>query len=262
MPRVLRRRDDTLRAEVGRGRRRFDGVLSADRTPGCRPFLRHAVRERSGHRVRDRQRCHRPLLRGRPQCRCLHDVVSGSDQRAESLAIERYHPSLILWGSTDERSSIVVNTAHGTKVLVSGSPEWKTVMLQRMDTRVNQFLATGARVVLTLAPPSVHPAEHTVDSDDEDYAHMNSLLKEVAAKHPHQVAVVDLSRRVCPTGPPCQAIVPAFNPNPTSITQTVRADGIHYLPNASLWVARWLGASDFPGNKRSLLMGWRRGSRK
>jgi peptidoglycan/LPS O-acetylase OafA/YrhL len=175
-----------------------------------------------------------------------HNVVAyttlcqGQANRAESLAIERYHPSLILWGSTDERSAIVVNTAHGTKVLASGSPEWKSVMLQRMDTRVNKFLATGARVILTLAAPAVHPSEHTVDSDDEDYAHMNSLLKEVAAKHPHQVAVVDLSPRVCPLGPPCQYVVPAFNPKPTSVTQAVRIDGTHYSTNGSLWVARWL----------------------
>jgi len=181
-------------------------------------------------------------------------LCQGQANRAESLAIERYHPSLILWGSTDERSSIVVSTAHGTKVLASGSPEWKSVMLQRMDTRVKKFLATGARVVLTLEPPAVHtsgstasellvPAAHSpgeADSDDEAYARMNALLQEVAARHPHTVAVVDLSPRVCPTGPPCQGIVPAFNPKPTSVTQTVRADGVHYLPNASLWVARWL----------------------
>jgi hypothetical protein len=79
-----------------------------------------------------------------------------------------------------------------------------------------------------------------VNADDEDYARMNSLLKKVAAKHPHQVAVVDLAPRVCPLGPPCQYVVPAFNPNPKSVNQTVRADGIHYLPNGSLWVAQWL----------------------
>ena len=78
-----------------------------------------------------------------------HNVVAyttlcqGQANRAESVAIERYHPSLILWASTDERSSIVVNTAHGTKVLASGSPEWKSVMLQRMDTRVNQVPGHG-----------------------------------------------------------------------------------------------------------------------
>jgi peptidoglycan/LPS O-acetylase OafA/YrhL len=167
-------------------------------------------------------------------------LCQGQANRAESLALERYHPSLILWGSTDERSSIVATTADGTKVLTSGSPEWRSVMLQRMDTRVEKFLATGARVVLMLEPPAVHPAVHVADSDDEDYAQMNALLKEVAAKHPHKVTVVDLVPRVCPTGPPCPAIIPAFNPKPTSVAQTVRPDGTHYVPNGSLWVARWL----------------------
>ena len=186
-------------------------------------------------------------------------LCQGQANRAESLAIERYHPSLILWASTDERSSIVVNTAHGTKVLDSGSPEWKSVMLQRLDTRINKFLATGANVVLTLAAPEVHvlgytdselltPAAHLpsrVESPqdkavDEDYVHMNSLLREVAARHPHKVAVVGLSPRVCPLGAPCQYVVSAFNPKPASVTQTVRPDGVHYLPNGSLWVARWL----------------------
>jgi peptidoglycan/LPS O-acetylase OafA/YrhL len=189
-----------------------------------------------------------------------HNVVAytslcqGQANSAESSAIERYHPSLILWGSTDERSSIVVSTAHGTKTLASGSPEWESVMLQRMNTRVKKFLSTGARVVLMLEPPAVHtsgstagellvPAAHSpgqVDADDEDYARMNALLKKVAAKHPDQVAVVDLAPRVCPLGPPCQYVVPAFNPKPTNVAQTVRADGIHYLPNGSLWVAQWL----------------------
>ena len=175
-----------------------------------------------------------------------HNVVAyttlcqGQANSAESQAIERYHPSLILWGSTDERSSIVVSTAHGTKTLASGSPEWESVMLERMNTRIKKFLATGARVILMLEPSAVHPSVHTVDSDDEAYARMNALLQKVAAKHPHQVAVIDLAARVCPTGPPCQGIVPAFNPKPTSVTQTVRPDGMHYLPNGSLWVARWL----------------------
>ena len=130
-----------------------------------------------------------------------HNVVAyttlcqGQANQAETPAIEHYHPSLILWGSTDERSSIVVNTAHGSKVLASGSPEWKSVMLQRMNTRVKKFLATGARVVLTLAPPAVHPAVHTVDSDDENYAQMNALLKKVAATAPAP------SRRCRPLAP-------------------------------------------------------------
>jgi hypothetical protein len=181
-------------------------------------------------------------------------MCQGQANRAESMAIDRYHPSLILWGSTEERNSIVVRSAQGTKVLASGSPEWKSVMLARMDSRVNKFLSTGARVILTLTPPAVHtsgstaaellvPADHSpgqLDADDEAYAQMNDLLRQVEARHPGKVALINLAPRVCPLGPPCQYVVPAFNPSPTSPTQAVRIDGIHYSTNGSGWLARWL----------------------
>ena len=173
----------------------------------------------------------------------------GEANRAESLAIERYHPSLIVWGSTDERSSIEVGTAHGSEVLDSGSPKWEAVMLQRMDTRVEKFLATGARVILLLEPPPPHEGvlsppsgqSRQLNSLDVSYEQMNALLKEVATRHPNQVAVLNLDTRVCPSGPPCPYVVPGFVSKPTSIMQTVRTDGLHYVTSgASLWVAAWL----------------------
>lgn len=179
--------------------------------------------------------------------------------RAETLAIERYRPSLIVWGSTDERSSIVVSTAHGSQILQSGSAEWESVMLQRINGRVEKFLATGARVILLAEPPSAHtvsgvnfpngaaliksPAARNggpPNANDEQYGRMNALLREVAARHPHQVAVVDLGARVCPSGPGCPYIVKGFNPTPASPSQTLRPDGIHYLSAGSVWVAKWL----------------------
>ena len=80
----------------------------------------------------------------------------GKANRAETLGIERYRPSLIVWGSTDEKNSIVVSTPHGSQVLPSGSSEWRSVMLQRINERVEKFLATGARVILLAEPPSLH----------------------------------------------------------------------------------------------------------
>ena len=72
----------------------------------------------------------------------------GEANSAETQAIERYRPSLIVWGSTDETKSIVNATPTGNRVLNAGSPAWKAVMLQRMNTRVERFMATGARVIL------------------------------------------------------------------------------------------------------------------
>jgi hypothetical protein len=170
----------------------------------------------------------------------------GEANLAETQAIERYRPSVIVWGSTDERDSIVVDTPTGSKVLDSGSPEWKAVMLRRVENRVGQFVATGARVILLLEPPKVHGPSHegSPDSTDVAYEHMNILLREVAARDPHHVAVVNLEARVCPSGPPCPFVIQGFGSTGATVSQTVlnaiRPDLIHYSPASSLWVGRWL----------------------
>ena len=163
---------------------------------------------------------------------------------AESAAIDRFHPSLIFWLSTEESKSIVA----GGKILSSPSPEWKSVMLQRMDKRVRQFVATGAKVVLALEPPPVHGGSQTQpNAGDIKYEQMNSLLKKVAAQYPRTVATVDLAQRVCPSGPPCPYLVHGYKikkvPGETvdqQISETLRPDEIHYSALGSLWVARWL----------------------
>jgi hypothetical protein len=160
---------------------------------------------------------------------------------AETAALQRDHPSLIVWGSTQEHNSIVVDTPTGSKVLVSGTPEWESVMRQRILTRVGQFIATGAKVILLLEPPSVHAGGPPgPNADDAAYGRMNTLLKEVAARHPGQVGVVNLATRVCPSGPPCPFVVDGFGSTEATITQAIRPDLTHYLPAGALWVARWL----------------------
>jgi len=161
---------------------------------------------------------------------------------AETQAIERYRPSLIVWGSTDERDSIVVTTPTGSKVLDSGSPEWNAVMLQRIDKRVGQFVATGARVILLLEPPQTHTTRHEgpPNSTDLAYEHMNALLREVSARYAGHVAVVNLEARVCPSGPPCPYVVDGFGSTVATAAQAIRPDELHYLPTGSLWVAKWL----------------------
>ena len=188
-----------------------------------------------------------------------NDQCQGKANRAETLGIERYRPSLIVWGSTEEKNSIVASTPHGSQILLSGSPEWRSVMLQRINGRVEKFLATGARVILLAEPPSVHVVSGVDSSDlvaflktpaardggppnanDEQYEQMNRLLREVAARHPHQVAVIDLGARVCPSGPGCPYVVTALDPTPATADQVLRPDGLHYLASGSLWVAQWL----------------------
>ena len=173
---------------------------------------------------------------------------------AEDAAIERFRPRIIVWGSTDERNSLFVATRAGSEVLVSGSRQWQSVMLARINSRVERLLGTGAKIILVLEPPEYHQ-NVGVDSDDVAYQHMNALLQKVAERHPNQVGVVNLQPRVCPSGPPCPYVVSGFNPtssrdassftcgpvtSPVPCGQTLRPDGIHYTQTSSLWVAQWL----------------------
>ena len=166
----------------------------------------------------------------------------GEADLAETEAIERYRPTLIVWGSTEEHDSIVVDTRTGSKVLVTGSRGWRAVMLQRMNGHVDQLLATGASVILLSEPPPAYMPHHhgPPDSTDLDYEQMNALLPQVAARHSGRVAVVDLNERVCPSGPPCPYVLDGLGSTVATAAQAVRPDEIHYLPAGSLWVARWL----------------------
>jgi peptidoglycan/LPS O-acetylase OafA/YrhL len=166
-------------------------------------------------------------------------ACQGEANRTETLAIEQYHPSLIVWGSTDERESILVTTKTGSKVLTSGSPQWYSVMKQRIDRRIEQFVTAGAAVVLLQEPPGVHLGQP--NANDFEQERMNALLRGIAARFPHHVAVVNLQARVCPSGPPCVYIVLRRG---ATLRQTaidsVRPDGVHYLGAGALWTAKWL----------------------
>ena len=169
------------------------------------------------------------------------DMCQGEANRAETGAITRYRPRLIVWGSGEEHSSIVNDTSAGPKVLETGTSGWKAVMLQRIDDRVRKFLATGARVILLLEPPQVHGGSRVrPNAGDVAFERMNALLRDVAARDPKQVAVVNLQDRVCPSGPPCPYVVDGFGSTVATAAQAIRPDAAHYLPAGALWVSEWL----------------------
>ena len=232
---------------AGRRGRRFDLLHPPAGARGSGAVLWHGVQECCRDRVRCGQWRDRPPLRIRTALNLSAPtkLCQGEANRAETEAIERYRPSLIVWGSTDERDAIVNDTPAGSKILTPGSSEWKSVMLQRMDDRVEKFIATGARVILLSEPPSVHSGSQTgLNSNDIEYGEMNALLRDVAARHPKQVAVVNLQARVCPSGPPCPFVVDGFGSKGKTVAQAIsngiRPDLIHYSPTSSLWVAKWL----------------------
>ena len=122
-------------------------------TPSSRAVLWNAVREWCRHRMWDRERPVAPNDAAGYNFTAYTAKCQGEANSAETQAIERYRPNLIVWGSTDETQPIEVAPPAGNKVLKPGSPTWKAVMLQRMNSRVGRFIATGARVILLLEPP-------------------------------------------------------------------------------------------------------------
>ena len=68
---------------------------------------------------------------------------------------------------------------------------------------------------------------------------MNALLREIAARHPRDVGVVNLEARVCASGPPCPYFVDGHG-SFSDPRAAIRPDAIHYLPPGALWVSEWL----------------------
>ena len=160
------------------------------------------------------------------------DICAKKALDTEKSAIRRDSPNIILWSSTWEKASILVKTTSGHKVLVQGSRQWRATMLKRMNARLQQFIATGATVILLEQPPFVDSGTPTrPTANDAAFAHLNEMLIELAKRYTGRVGLVDLSSRVCPSGPPCPFVVAGL---------TVRPDDAHYGPAASLWVAKWL----------------------
>ena len=96
-------------------------------------------------------------------------------------------------------------------------------------------------MVVTEAAPAPNPAQRNEttnpNADDAGYVRLNALLRRFQARHPNNVTLVDLAATLCPSGPPCPALVAGTQPRP---------DGHHFTPDAATSAARWLLSQIFP----------------
>ncbi|OWY63695.1 hypothetical protein B7486_51615 [cyanobacterium TDX16] len=117
-----------------------------------------------------------------------------------------------------------------------GDPVYDAYLLEELDAATQVLLDAGAEVVwLTtpkvefgqvdgIPPPDPHPA-----STEGRAERMNALIREVAARHPGEVHVLDLQAHL--------ASLPAGEMDPE-----VRPDGVHFTtPSAEALTASWLG---------------------
>jgi SGNH domain (fused to AT3 domains) len=147
-------------------------------------------------------------------------------------ALTRARPTVVIWMSVWEKSDLVV----GGHTIGAKTPQWEAKIMARMDGALALLTAGGARVVVvTEAASAPNPAQRseTTDpnGDDAGYVRLNALLRRFRARHPNQVTLVDLATKLCPSGPPCPALVTGTQPRP---------DGRHFTPAAATWAARWL----------------------
>ncbi len=151
---------------------------------------------------------------------------------AVPTALARAQPTLVIWMSVWEKSDLVVNG----RTVVAGTPEWEEIIQSRMDAALARLTYGGAKVVIATepapapAPPNSSPP-FNVENDNASYLRLNALLRRFAARHRDDVMLVDVASLVCPSGPPCPAIVDGMQARP---------DSRHYTPAAAVWVARWL----------------------
>ena len=156
---------------------------------------------------------------------------------AQSEALARSRPTVVVWMSIWEKSDLVVD-GH---TVVAGTPAGEREIMARMDAALARLTAGGARVVLvTEAAPAPNPAEGTLTTstkaDNDGYARLNALLVRFQARHRDQVSIVDLASKLCPKGPPFPERVDGL---------VARPDGRHFTPAAATWAARWILSRTF-----------------
>jgi len=153
-------------------------------------------------------------------------------------ALARARPTVVIWMSAWEKSDLMVD-GH---TIIADTPQWELEIMSRMDDLLALLTAGGARVVIVTEPaPAPNPAQRNEttnpNADDAGYVRLNALLRRFQARHPSNVTLVDLAAQLCPSGPPCPALVAGTQPRP---------DGRHFTPAAATSAARWLVSQIFP----------------
>jgi peptidoglycan/LPS O-acetylase OafA/YrhL len=121
---------------------------------------------------------------------------------------------------------------------VFGTERHDQLMLDRWERLYEQVRAPGRRLAI-LTTPEESPGLTVPDPDPDNsakFSHLNDVVREFAQRHP-DVVVIDLARRLCPTGFPCPGEREGVQPRPW--------DGIHFSPPGSTWTAHWVWSELF-----------------
>ena len=144
-----------------------------------------------------------------------------------SLAARR-NAGTVLWLSTWETSDRWVD---GT-LRPFGTPQTDELLLGLMEQARARLLAgSDALLVLVKSSPTATTSQNGFADPDgvRRMVHLNELFDRFASSHPVDTRVMDLAAIVCPTGPPCPAVVDGITLRPK--------DGGHFSTAGATWLA-------------------------
>jgi hypothetical protein len=145
-----------------------------------------------------------------------------------SDAVQQADPQVVVWLSTWETADQLVNG----QFYAFGTPAADAMLLEEFEQSREVLTAGGARLAMvTIAPRAEQSATVPNDNpaEDQQYLHLDELIRTFAAQHTDSVTVVDLAKIVCPSGPPCPVDVDGVDLRPN--------DGGHFAGDGPAWVA-------------------------
>jgi hypothetical protein len=126
----------------------------------------------------------------------------------------------------------------GDETLKTGTPEWEAYVSDGLAKQVEALSSRGAKVALATFPCSKPAAWAFLPEpgkyEEETFRRINDLnavYRRFAEQHPDKVTLVDLNHFACPEGRFSDLIIDGVR---------MREDGLHFTPQGSSVVARWL----------------------
>jgi lysophospholipase L1-like esterase len=140
--------------------------------------------------------------------------------------IARLRPDVVLLAETGVWSLWPLRV--GSRVVPIGTPAWDEAWIAQHQEVVNELIAAGARRLAITTLPCIRAWMPRLGA--QNMARASANLSTLAARNPEHVQLIDLAAYVCPEGE--YRWIPGSDP--------LRFDGVHYSPEGSDLVARWL----------------------